>query len=79
MVGLEKVESPEDVQALQGFISEHYRHTNSSVAKEMLDDYGTTVTKFVKVREKTTLLFFFWRDSDYSTRTALDMNPLRCA
>lgn len=55
MVGLEKVESPEDVQALQGYISEHYRHTNSSVAKGLLDDYGTAVTKFVKVREKTAL------------------------
>lgn len=49
MVALDKVESPEDMEALREFISEHHKHTDSSVAKMLLDDYGTAVTKFVKV------------------------------
>lgn len=49
MVGLEKVESPEDMEALRGFIESHHKHTDSSVAKALLDDFGTSVTKFVKV------------------------------
>ena len=50
MVALDKVESPEDMESLRGFIAEHHKHTDSSVAKELLDDFGTAVTKFVKVR-----------------------------
>lgn len=50
MVALDKVEIPEDVDALRGFISEHYDHTKSTVAKDILDDFGMAVTKFVKVR-----------------------------
>lgn len=51
MVALEKVESPEDVDALHGFIQQHQEHTGSTTAQRLLDDYGTAVTKFVKVRD----------------------------
>lgn len=49
MVALEKVETPEDMEALRGFIEEHKKHTGSTVAQALLDDFGTTVTQFVKV------------------------------
>lgn len=58
MVALEKVDSPEDMESLRSFISEHQKHTGSSVAKELLDDFGTTVTKFVKVRASQRLYAF---------------------
>lgn len=50
MVALEKVETPEDVEALHGFIQQHQEHTGSTTAQKLLDDFGTEVTKFVKVR-----------------------------
>ena len=50
MVALEKVESVEDVEALHGFIQQHQEHTGSTTAQKLLDDFGTAVTKFVKVR-----------------------------
>lgn len=49
MVALEKVESPEDMESLRSYIAEHQKHTGSAVAKDLLDDFGTEVTKFVKV------------------------------
>lgn len=49
MVALDKVETPEDMESLRGFIEEHHKHTGSSVAKRLLDDFGTEVTNFVKV------------------------------
>lgn len=49
MVALEKVENPEEMELLRGFISEHQRHTGSTVAQAVLDDFGTAVTKFAKV------------------------------
>lgn len=49
MVALEKVESPEDVEALHSFIQQHQEHTGSTTAQTLLDDFGTEVTKFVKV------------------------------
>lgn len=49
MVALDKVDKPEDMELLREFISEHHKHTDSSVAKALLDDFGTSVTKFVKV------------------------------
>lgn len=57
MVALESVESPEDVEALHGFIQAHQEHTGSTTAQKLLDDFGTEVTKFVKVRG---LLLFAW-------------------
>lgn len=50
MVALEKVENPEEMELLRGFISEHQRHTGSTVAQAVLDDFGTAVTKFAKVK-----------------------------
>ncbi|CAN0568777.1 unnamed protein product, partial [Laminaria digitata] len=49
MVALDKVESPEDMESLRSFIADHHKHTDSTVAKDLLDDFGTEVTKFVKV------------------------------
>eukprot|EP00903_Cladosiphon_okamuranus_P022094 g20316.t1 len=49
MVALEKVESPEDVEALHSFIKQHQEHTGSTTAQMLLDDFGSEVTKFVKV------------------------------
>lgn len=50
MVALEKVDSVEDMEALRGFIQQHQEHTGSTTAQKLLDDFGTAVTKFVKVR-----------------------------
>lgn len=50
MIALEKVDSPEDMDELRGFIQAHQDHTGSVTAKKLLDDFGTSVTKFVKVR-----------------------------
>ncbi|CAN0462769.1 unnamed protein product [Discosporangium mesarthrocarpum] len=49
MVGLEKVDAPEDVKELRGFLEAHHQHTESTVAKRLLDNYSVEVTKFVKV------------------------------
>ncbi|CAM9810110.1 unnamed protein product, partial [Hapterophycus canaliculatus] len=49
MVALESVDSPEEMAELRGFIQAHLDHTGSTKAKELLDDFGTAVTKFVKV------------------------------
>lgn len=56
MVALDKVESPEDVEALHGFIQQHQEHTGSTTAQKLLDDFGTEVTKFVKVCARATAL-----------------------
>lgn len=50
MVALEKVDTPEDMEELRGFIQAHLDHTKSTMAKKLLDDFGTSVTKFLKVR-----------------------------
>lgn len=49
MVALESVDSPEEMEELRGFIQAHLDHTGSTKAKDLLDDFGTAVTKFVKV------------------------------
>lgn len=51
MVALEKVESPQDMESLRTFIADHHKHTGSTVAEGLLDDFGTAVTKFVKVSD----------------------------
>lgn len=56
MIALDKVESPEDMESLRTFIGEHHKHTGSKVAEKLLDDFGTSVTKFVKV----CVVFFFF-------------------
>ncbi|MFP6873323.1 MAG: glutamate synthase large subunit [Verrucomicrobiales bacterium] len=49
MVELEKVEEVEDIAELQGLIEEHAEQTGSTVAREVLDHWSTTLGQFVKV------------------------------
>lgn len=48
MVDLDPV-GPEDAAELQQMISDHYRYTNSTVAKFVLDDFENQLRNFVKV------------------------------
>ena len=49
LVGLEKVESPDDVQQLRGMIDRHASLTGSTVARRILDNWDATLPKFIKV------------------------------
>ncbi len=49
MVGLEPVESEEDVALLQELVEKHLRWTGSGTAKRVLNDWDAVLPKFVKV------------------------------
>ncbi|MCW8132828.1 MAG: glutamate synthase large subunit [Planctomycetota bacterium] len=49
MVGLEKVESSEDLQALKTMLEKHLTYTGSTVAERVLKDWNAMIGKFVKV------------------------------
>jgi glutamate synthase (NADPH) large chain len=49
MVGLEAVESEEDIALLRGMVERHLEWTGSTAAKRVLDDWEATLPKFVKV------------------------------
>ncbi|KAF1893422.1 hypothetical protein Lal_00001895 [Lupinus albus] len=49
LVDLDKVEEEEDITILKMLIQQHQRHTNSVLAKDVLDDFDNLVPKFVKV------------------------------
>ncbi len=49
MVGLEAVESDDDVELLRGMVHKHLEWTGSGVARRVLDDWEETLPKFVKV------------------------------
>ena len=49
LVDLERVEEDEDIEQLNSLIEEHFLHTQSSVAKKILDEWDATLPKFVKV------------------------------
>jgi glutamate synthase domain-containing protein 3 len=49
LVDLEPVVEDEDVKLLNALIEEHYLRTRSSVAKKVLDEWESTLPKFVKV------------------------------
>ncbi|WP_372762613.1 glutamate synthase large subunit [Pseudoalteromonas sp.] len=49
MVALETVDSDAENQALKALISEHLAATGSEVASELLQDWGNSVKRFVKV------------------------------
>ena len=49
IVDLLPVEEPEDVQQLKDLIEEHFKSTQSSVAKKVLDEWEETLPKFVKI------------------------------
>jgi glutamate synthase (NADPH/NADH) large chain len=49
LVDLEPVVEDEDIKQLNALIEEHYLRTRSSVAKKVLDEWESTLPKFVKV------------------------------
>ncbi|HEX2098388.1 MAG TPA: glutamate synthase large subunit [Rubrobacteraceae bacterium] len=49
MVGLEAVESEEDVELLRRMIEQHQRWTGSETAKRILEDWSGYLPKFIKV------------------------------
>ena len=49
IVDLLPVEEPEDVQQLRDLIEEHFKSTQSSVAKKVLDEWEETLPKFIKI------------------------------
>jgi glutamate synthase domain-containing protein 3 len=49
LVGLEAIDSSEEIEELQSYIKEHVAMTGSTVGKTMLDNWDSHVHKFVKV------------------------------
>jgi glutamate synthase (NADPH) large chain len=49
MVGLEAVESEEDVEVLRNMVERHLEWTGSEAARRVLDDWEEYLPKFVKV------------------------------
>ncbi len=49
MVALEKVVDLADIAELQDLIEQHRKHTNSTVAKDILADWSESLGKFIKV------------------------------
>ena len=49
MVDLEPMEKPEDVSELKTLLEEHLQHTESPVAKRLLDDWETSLSQFRKI------------------------------
>jgi len=49
MVELEEVEETEDLQELKVLIQKHFDHTQSIVARRILDDWEQCISKFIKV------------------------------
>jgi len=52
LVDLVPVEEQEDIKKLKSLIKEHYRFTDSTVAKKILDEWDISLSKFVKVFPK---------------------------
>jgi glutamate synthase (NADPH) large chain len=49
MVELESVTEPDDVAELKSMIEAHIQHTDSAVAKRILEDWAYTCSQFIKV------------------------------
>ncbi|MBD0254002.1 MAG: hypothetical protein ICV31_05840, partial [Rubrobacter sp.] len=49
MVGLEPVESEDDVELLRGMVERHLEWTGSEGAQHVLDDWDEMLPRFVKV------------------------------
>ena len=49
MVELEDVAASQDINELRDMIENHYRYTDSAVARRVLDDWKAMLDKFVKV------------------------------
>ena len=52
MVGLEKLEDPEEIQLVRGMIEKHQKYTQSQKAGYVLQNWNALVPKFVKVMPK---------------------------
>jgi glutamate synthase (ferredoxin) len=52
MVGLEKLETKAEIEALRQLIERHHEYTKSPRAKQVLDTWAASVPKFVKVLPK---------------------------
>ncbi len=52
MVDLEPMADREDVETLRGLVEDHYRHTGSPRAKDVLDNWDAMLPRFVKVYPK---------------------------
>ena len=52
MVDLEPMVDREDVETLRGLVEDHYRHTGSPRAKDVLDNWDAMLPRFVKVYPK---------------------------
>jgi glutamate synthase (ferredoxin) len=52
MVGLEKLEDPEEIQDLKSLIQNHVRYTQSAKGQAVLDQWETYLPQFVKVMPK---------------------------
>jgi glutamate synthase (ferredoxin) len=52
MVGIEKLESAAEIAALRALIEKHLAYTKSPRAKALLDQWDSTVKKFVKILPK---------------------------
>ncbi len=52
MVDLEPMVEREDVETLRGLVEDHYRHTSSPRAKDVLDNWDAMLPRFVKVYPK---------------------------
>jgi glutamate synthase (NADPH/NADH) large chain len=49
MVELSLIEDSSDERELKGLITSHYNYTQSPKAKEILDNWGAYISKFLKV------------------------------
>ena len=52
MVGVERLEEPEEVSALRALLQRHLEYTGSSRARSLLAKWDTTLTRFVKIMPK---------------------------
>jgi glutamate synthase (ferredoxin) len=49
MVGIEKLESPEEIAEVRALVEKHLAYTGSARARRVLDDWERLVPQFVKV------------------------------
>ncbi|HZZ56961.1 MAG TPA: glutamate synthase large subunit [Opitutaceae bacterium] len=52
MVALEKIEDPEELNEVRGLVERHFKYTQSSRARQVLDQWGELAPKFVRVMPK---------------------------
>jgi len=49
MVSLERLDDPDEEMLVKSWIQQHVNHTGSPLGKEMIAQWGSAVTRFVKV------------------------------